>query len=830
MRSDFPQAAQIVVIGGGVMGCSVAYHLAKLGCRDVALLERHKLTSGTTWHSAAQVRQLRSTRNLTELIRHSVDLYSLLEAETGQATGWVRTGSLSIATNPDRLTHIRRQAALARAFGVEVHEIGPGEARELWPLMNAEDVIGAVFSPGDGRVNPSDLCAALVKGAKAGGARVFEGIRVTGFAVKAGRVAGVETDRGQIACEAVVNCAGLWGRQVAALAGVAAPLYACEHFYLLTKPIEGVTPHLPTLSDHDGRLYLRDEVGGLLIGCFEPWGKPLPLEALPADFAFDLLNEDWDHFEPMMMNALHRIPALETAEVRMLLNGPESFTPDGLFLLGEAPELRGFFLGCGMNSVGVATGGGAGRALAEWIVEGRPTMDLWPVDIRRFAPFQNNLRALAARIPEELGLHYAIAYPGREPGTARDLRQTPLHSRLAARGARFGTRMGWERPSYFVPSGESVSETLTFDRPGWFERVAAEHRAAREAVAVFDQSSFGKLLVQGRDAERLLQRVCANDLAVKPGRVVYTTMLNAQGGIEADLTVMRLSNEAYLMVTGTAQAVRDLDWLRRHMAEDDRVALTDVTSAGAVLGVMGPAAREMLQGLTSADLSNRAFRYFTWQDIDLGCAPVRAARLSYVGELGWELYVASEFAAHVYDLIAQAGADHGLVDAGSHALTSLRLEKAYRAWGHDIGPEDTPLEAGLGFAVRFDKPGAFIGREALLAQRDQGLRRRLVVLTLEDPESLPLGDEPILHEGRIVGQVTSAAFGHSIGRAVAIGYVRLPGRGRVEEMIAAGGFELDIAGRRFAATAGLEAPWDPQGRRLRGLEPDWPQCQAPFGS
>jgi 4-methylaminobutanoate oxidase (formaldehyde-forming) len=814
VTTNLPPHASIVVIGGGIMGCSVAYHLAKLGCRDVVLLERHKLTSGTTWHSAAQVRQLRSTRNLTELIQYSTELYATLEAETGQATGWTRTGSLSIATNPDRLTHIRRQAALARAFGVEAHEISPREARELWPMMNGKDVIGAVFSPHDGRVNPSDLCAALVKGARAGGARVFEGVSVSGFVVEDGRVAGVETALDRIACETVVNCAGLWGRQVAALAGVAAPLYACEHFYLLTKPIEGVTPHLPTLSDHDGHLYIRDEVGGLLVGCFEPWGKPLPLAALPADFAFDLLNEDWDHFEPMMVNALHRIPALETAEVRMLLNGPESFTPDGLFLLGEAPELRGFFLGCGMNSVGIATGGGAGRALAEWIVEGRPTMDLWPVDIRRFAPFHNNLRTLAARIPEELGLHYAIAYPGREPTTARDLRQSPLHDRLAAKGARFGTRMGWERPSYFVPPGQTVSHPLTFGRPAWFDCVGAEHRAAREAVAIFDQSSFGKLRVEGRDAERLLQRLCANDLAVPPGKAVYTAMLNEQGGIESDLTVMRLAEAAFLLVTGTAQPCRDADWIRRHI-DGERVALSDVTSTTAVLGVMGPRSRALLQGLTSADFSNEAFPYFTWQAIDLGHATVRAARLSYVGELGWELYVPSDCAAYVYDLIAEAGAEHGLVDAGSYALTSLRVEKAYRAWGHDIGPEDTPLEAGLGFALRLNKGAPFIGRAAVLAQRDLGPKRRLVVFTLRDPEALPLGDEPILRGGTIVGQVTSAAFGHSLGRSVALGYVRPPEGTAVEDALAGGGFELDIAGRRFAADASLRPPWDPQGRRPR---------------
>jgi 4-methylaminobutanoate oxidase (formaldehyde-forming) len=815
MSESLPTSARAVVIGGGVMGCSTAYHLAKLGCPEVVLLERRQLTCGTTWHSAAQVRQLRSTRNLTQLIQYSAELYAALEAETGQATGWARTGSLSIATTPDRLNHIRRQATLARAFGVEAYEILPKEAQELWPMMNGADVIGAVFSPSDGRVNPSDLCAALVKGAKAAGARVIEGVTVTGFETRGGRVTAVETDRGRIACEAVANCAGLWGRQVAALAGVAAPLYACEHFYLLTKPIEGVTARLPTLSDHDGHLYIRDDVGGLLVGCFEPWGKPLPLENLPKDFAFDLLNEDWDHFEPMMLNALHRIPALETAEARMLLNGPESFTPDGFFLLGEAPELRGFFLGCGMNSVGVASGGGAGRALAEWIVEGRPTSDLWPVDIRRFGRFNNNLQALSERIPEELGLHYAIAYPGRERTTARGLRRSPLHGHLAAKGARFGARFDWERPKWFAPQDEAVDETPTFGRPGWFGRVAAEHRAAREAVALFDQSSFGKLLVQGRDAERFLQGLCANDLAVPPGRAVYTALLNERGGIEADLTVLRLTEASFLVVTGTAQVVRDAHWLRRHLEEGLYATVSDVTSAYAVLGVMGPKSRDLLRRLTPADLSNAAFPYFTWREIELGQALVRAARLSYVGELGWELYVPSEFACHVYDAVTAAGRDLGLADAGTEALASLRIEKAYRAWGHDIGPDDTPLEAGLGFAVKLDKPGGFIGREALLRQREAGVGRRLVGLTLDDPEALPLGDEPILKGGAIAGQVTSAAFGHSLGRAVALGYLRLPVGTSAEEMIAQGDFMLDIAGRQVSARPSLSPPWDPQGRRLR---------------
>jgi 4-methylaminobutanoate oxidase (formaldehyde-forming) len=500
MVTPFPTAARVVVIGGGAMGCSTLYHLAKMGCTDAVLLERAELTSGTTWHSAAQVRALRSTENLTRLIKDSIALYTGLEAETGQSTGWSQSGSLSLATSEDRLTHIKRQADLSRAFGLEAHVVGPKEAAELWPLMRSDDVIGAVYSPGDGRVNPSDLCAALAKGARARGAKIFEHTPVTGFDIGDGRVRGVETAQGRIACDAVVLCGGLWSRAVGALAGVSVPLYACEHFYLLTKPIDGIDGHLPTLGDHDGYLYIRDDVGGLLVGCFEPEGKALPLEALPKDFSFDLLNEDWDHFEPMMLNALHRIPALETAEARTLLNGPESFTPDGSPLMGESPDVGGFFLGCGMNSMGVATSGGAGKALAHWVLEGHPEFDLWPVDIRRFAPFHAEEASLRARAPEVLGDHYAISYPGAEFETARNTRRGLVHERLAEKGAVFGQRMGWERADWFDASGDR-SRVLQFGKPAWHDLVAAEHRAARDAVALFDQTSFGKLLVEGADAE-----------------------------------------------------------------------------------------------------------------------------------------------------------------------------------------------------------------------------------------------------------------------------------------------------------------------------------------
>lgn len=811
---ELPAAAGAVVIGGGVIGCSAAYHLAKMGCRDVVILERRRLTCGTTWHSAGLVRQLRSTRNLTELIRYSARLYASLEAETGQATGWLETGSLSIATNPDRLTHVKRQASLARAFGVEVEVIDAVRVGELWPLMRTDDVIGAVHSPSDGRVNPSDLSLSLVKGAKALGVRVVEGVPVTGFRMRNGRMAGVETGEGTIETPVAVDCAGLWGREVAALAGAAAPLYAVEHFYLLTEPIPGVDGHPPILSDHDGHLYLRDEVGGLLVGCFEPGGKAIAPEDLPADFEFDLLNEDWDHFEPMMINAMHRIPALETARARMLLVGPESFTPDGMFLLGEAPETPGFFLCCGMNSGGVALAGGVGKALAEWVLEGRPERELWHADIRRFPAVMNGLKGLRERAPETMMLHFSVAYPDREHDTARDLRQSPLHGRLAKRGARFEQRMAWERPAWFGNPGNGADEGLCFGKPPWFGRIEAEHRAAREGVAVFDQTSFGKLKIQGRDSEALLGRLAANDVAVPPGRVVYTGFLNEDGGYESDLTLMRLDGDTYLAVTGAARPVRDADWIRSHVQDGEAAAVTDVTEEFAVLGVVGPRSRELLSRLSAADFSNQAFPYYACREIEVAGVEVLAARLSYAGELGWELYAPMAAAGAVYDALIEAGEDLGLVDAGMKALTSLRLEVAYRDWGHDLSPDDTPWEAGLGFAVKLEKPVPFIGRDALLRQRDRGLARRLVVFTMDGEEAYPLGTEPIYHQDRLVGEIKSAAFGHTLGRAVALGYVETNGA-EIGDMIEAGGFELEIACERFPAGASLKAPYDPEGRRPR---------------
>ncbi len=807
----FPEAAQAVVIGGGILGCSTAYHLVEAGLRDVVLLERKQLTCGTTWHSAAQVRQLRSTRNLTQLIKDSVALYGKLEAETGLSTGWNQTGSFSIACNPDRLIHLRRQAALARLYGIEVEEVDAAAVAQHWPLARTDDVVGAIYSPSDGRVNPSDLCRALVKSARRRGLTVIEEAPVTGFELTNGRVAAVETEQGRIACETAVICAGLWSRSVAALAGAAAPVQACEHFYLLTKPIEGITGHLPTLGDHDGGLYIRDDVGGLLVGCFEPMGKALPLQELPKDFAFDLLPEDWDHFEPMMMNALHRIPALETAEVRMLLNGPESFTPDGSFLLGPAPEVEGLYYGCGMNSVGVATGGGAGKALAAWIAEGAAPMDLDEAHPARFNPLEAQTRALLARAPEALGLHYAIGFPGREYQTARGLKCVSFHDRLVQEGAVFGQRFGWERALYFGAPDPAVPPT--FGRPAWFDNVAAEVRAAHESVALFDQSSFGKIRVSGSGAEAFLQRLCANDMSRAPGRAIYTALLNPAGGIESDLTALRLGASDYLLLTGTNRLRRDLAWLRRHRQPGEAVTFEDQTDAYAIIGVMGPQSRALLQALGAVGFDNGAFAYFSHREAELAGTALRATRLSYVGELGWELLVESAKAPAVFDRLLEAGRAWGIRCAGALAQTAMRLEKSFLSIGHDIGPDVTPLDANLGFAVKLKSGLDFIGRPALEAQARAGAAGRLVSLVFESGNACPIGHEPILCKGRHVGQITSAGYGHRIAAPVALAFLEaalLPSAGELPKVV------VDIAGERQAARLVRGAVFDPEGLRMRG--------------
>jgi 4-methylaminobutanoate oxidase (formaldehyde-forming) len=808
-----PAHARAVIVGGGIVGCSVAYHLTKLGWRDVVLLERRELSCGTTWHAAGLVGQLRSSHNLTRLASYGAVLYERLEAETGQATGFRRSGSLSVARTAERMIELKRGASMARCFGVDVQVISPGEAGRRWPLMRTDDLAGAVWIPGDGRTNPIDTTLALARGARNDGATILENVTVTGIQRERGAATGVRTDHGDITCEVVVNCAGMWGREVGRMAGVNVPLHAAEHFYIVTEPMAGVTRDLPVLRDTDGYIYVREEVGGLLMGGFEPAAKPWGMDGIPADFKFALLPEDWEHFRVLMEQACVRIPALETAPVRRHVNGPESFTPDNRYMLGEAPELRNFFVAVGFNSIGIASAAGAGRALAEWIVGGEPAMDLWDVDIRRFMPFQGNARYLRERTREVVGLLYAMHWPFRQPETARGVRRSVLHDRLAARGAAFGVVAGWERANWFAPHGAEPRYAYTYGRQNWFATAAAEHRAVREAVGLFDQSSLAKLLLQGPDTTATLQRLCANDVDVPVGRIVYTQMLNARGGIECDLTVTRLAADAYLVVTVAAAATHDADWIRRGIATT-RVTLTDVTSACTVLGVMGPRSRDLLARLTGADLSNAAFPFGTVREIELGYASVRATRITYVGELGWELYVPTELAMGVYDDVVAAGEGLGLRHAGYHAMDSLRVEKGYRSWGHDIGSEDTPLEAGLSFAVAFQK-GGFTGREALLRQRDTPLERRLVMFALDDPEPLLLGDEPIWRDGALVGRITSGAYGHTLGRAVGMGYVAHPD-GVDAAFVQAGRWELEIATERFAAAARLEPLYDPTSARVRG--------------
>jgi len=812
--TKLPSHAEIVVIGGGIIGCSTAYHLAKNGKKDVVLLERQKLTSGTTWHAAGLVRAMLYSGNLTKLARHSVELYTRLEKETGQATGFKQHGSISIAVNGERLDELRRGASMAKAFGVEAEEISKAELLKKWPLMNVEDVAGAVFFPRDGQCNPSDTTMALAKGARMGGVKIFEGVKVTGVLTKDGRATGVRTVDGEISAEVVVNCGGMWAREIGLMAGVSVPLHAAEHFYVVTEPIEGLPSDLPVMRNMDSCAYYKEDAGKLLIGAFEPKAKPWGMKGIPEDFCFDELPEDFDHFQPILEGAIHRVPVLAETGIRKFFNGPESFTPDQRYLLGETPELKNFFVAAGFNSIGIQSAGGAGMALAEWICNGHPPFDLWDVDIRRMMPHQNRKTYLYDRVSEALGLLYAMHWPFRQFETARGIRLTPLYHRLKAHGACFGEVAGWERANWFAPKGVEPKYEYSFGRQNWFEYAAAEVKATREKVGLFDQSTFAKFLVRGADAERELQRISAADVGVAPGRAVYTQWLNERGGIEADLTITRLDEDSYMVVTSAASAVRDLTWLKRSLAADARVTVDDVTNAYAVLGVMGPNSRALLQPLTDDDLSNQGFPFGTSREIEIAHIRLRATRISYMGELGWELYVPSEFAAGLFDILVAKGEPHGLTLCGMHAMDTLRIEKAYRHWGHDITDEDTPLEAGLGFAVAFDKNRPFIGREALLQQRGKKLGRRLVQFALEDPEPLLYHNEPIYRDGALVGHTTSANYGHHLGRAIAMGYVRNEA-GVDAEFVNGGKFEIEVGLRRYAARASLKPFYDPTSARMK---------------
>ena len=799
---SIPANARVVVIGGGIAGVSAAYHLNKLGISDVVLLEQGKLTCGTTWHAAGLVGQTRATRNATRMSRYGIELYASLEQETGLATGWKQCGSLNVARTSDRLTLMKRQMARARSFGVEFEFISIAEAQRLAPILRIDDLSGAVWIPGDGKANPTDLTQSLAKGARSKGTRIFEGIKVIGVHRHNGHVTALDWKSddasGRIDCEIIVNCAGQWARDFAANAGVNVPLYSAEHFYVVTQPIQGVTPSLPVIRDPDGFIYYKEEVGGLVMGGFEPVAKPWNVDPIPDRFEFQLLAEDWDHFEVLMTNAIHRTPCLETAQVKLLLNGPESFTLDGNFILGEAPELDGYFVCAGFNSAGIANAGGAGRLIAEWIVEGEAPFDVFDIDIRRFAPFHANRRHLADRIVESLGLHYAMRWPREELTTVRPLRRSPLYDRLKAKGAVFGTKLNWERANYFVPSGAS-QPPYTFGTPGWLPYVLDEQRACRDDVAVFDQTSFAKFVLKGRDALTALQRLCANDIDVSIGRIVYTPMLNARGGFESDLTITRLAPDTFFIVTGSAQATRDFAWIERHLDRNEHASLFDVTSAYSVVSVMGPKAEALLRRLSSHDLSKANLPFSTTAEIDVGYARVRAARMSYVGGSGFELYVATDQCVTLYEALWSAGGEFGLRDAGYYAIDALRIEAGRRAWGAELSPDGSPWEAGLAHTVKLEKAMPFIGREALVAQRDAGIRKRLVQFTFDDPAAFPWGGEPLLMNGRVVGELTSAGYSRKLGRAVAMAYARDDAL-LTDAAILEARYEVDIAGERFAVT------------------------------
>jgi 4-methylaminobutanoate oxidase (formaldehyde-forming) len=814
--SDFPTSAKAVIIGGGIVGCSTAYHLAKLGWTDVVLLERKKLTSGTTFHAAGLVGQLRSNANITQLLGYSVDLYKRLEAETGQATGWKMNGGLRLACNQERWTEVKRQATTARSFGLDMQLLSPKEAQDLWPLMTIDDVVGAAFLPTDGQANPSDITLSMAKGARMAGAAIFEDTKALSVDIDKGRITGVVTDKGRIDCEVVICCAGQWTRDFAATVGVNVPLVSVEHQYMLTEPINGVTRDLPTLRDPDRLTYYKEEVGGLVMGGYEANPIPWATGGIPPGFHYTLLDSNFDHFEQLVELALGRVPALETAGVKQLTNGPESFTPDGNFILGEAPELKNFFVGAGFNAYGIAAGGGAGMALAEWVAKGEPPFDLWPVDIRRFGRPHFDTDWVRTRTLEAYGKHYTMAWPHEEHDSGRPCRKSPLYEALKARGACFGEKLGWERPNWFadLEAGEEPRDIYSFGRQNWFAAVGREHKAARETAVLIDQTSFAKFSLKGPDAEAALGWIAANDVARPVGSLVYTQMLNDKGGIECDLTVARVAHDEYYIVTGTGFATHDFDWIRRNIPEGMNVQLFDITSANAVLSLMGPKSRAILEAVTSDDVSNEGFRFGQAKTIGIAGCPVRALRVTYVGELGWELHLPVEYAITVFDALMAAGGEHGLRPAGYRAIESLRLEKGYRAWGSDIGPDHTPDEAGLGWAVKLKKNIDFKGRTAVDAQRRDGVKKILSCFVVDAPDIVLSGRETIYRNGQRVGWLTSGGYGYTIGKSVGYGYVRNPA-GVDASYVLSGEYELEIATERVPCSVQLDPLYDPEMARIK---------------
>lgn len=808
---SLPASSKTIIIGGGIVGCSTAYHLAQMG-QEVLLLEKAALTSGSTWHAAGLVGQLRSSANITQLLGYSIELYNKLEEETGLATGWKMNGGLRLACSAERWTEVKRQATTAHSFGLDMQLLTPQEAQDLWPLMDISDVVGAAFLPTDGQASPSDITQALAKGARAKGAVLKENTPVTEILTEGGVLTGVRTADGDIACEKLVLCCGQWTRELAKSVGVTVPLVSVEHQYLITEPFD-VPSNLPTLRDPDRLTYYKEEVGGLVMGGYEPNGIPWAEKGIPDPFDFQLLDSNFDHFEQLIELSLPRVPKLETAGVKQLINGPESFTPDGNFILGEAPEMNNVFIGAGFNAYGIAAGGGAGMALAEWVANGAPPYDMWPVDIRRFGRPHTDTDWVRTRTMEAYGKHYTMAWPSEEHDSGRPCRRSPLYQTLKGAGAVFGEKLGWERPNWFAEAGEEARDIYTFERPNWHGPVGREHKAAREAAVLFDQTSFAKFILKGPDAEAALQWTAANRVDKPLGAIIYTQMLNDKGGIECDLTCVRTGYDEYYIVTGTGYATHDFDWIRRNIPEGMNAQLVDVTSSNAVLSLFGPKARDILAVVTNDDVSHESQPFGAAKQIGIAGCPVLAMRITYVGELGWELHLPTEYAQTVFDALHAAGAPHGLRNAGYRAIETLRLEKGYRAWSSDIGPDHTPDEAGLGWAVKMKSNIPFKGREAVAAQREGGVKKMLATFTT-DGGTILSGRETIYRNGKRCGWLSSGGYGHTLGHSIGMGYVRAD-QVVDKAYVLDGAYELEVATERVPAQITLAPLFDPKMERVK---------------
>ena len=820
MNKSLPHEVKIIIVGGGIIGCSVAYHLAKEGAKEVLLLERGQLTCGSTFHAAGLVGQLRSSANITKVLKNSVDLYQNIESETGQATGWKMNGGMRLACTNDRWTELKRQATTAHSFGLDMELLSPQEAKELWPLMETNDLVGAAYLPTDGQINPSDITQALAKGARQRGVTIIEDAKVIGIRTEntdisgCRKIAAVQTDFGEILCEKLINCAGQWAGVVGQMAGVSVPLVSVQHQYLITEPIEGITKDLPTLRDPDKLTYWKEDVGGLAMGGYEPNPLPWGIEGIPEDFKFSLLQENYKHFEQFMISAVERVPEFENVGIRKLINGPEAFTPDGNFILGESPEVKNFFVGAGFNAFGIASAGGAGKALAEWVLANEPPMDLWVVDIRRFSKVHQDKKWTRGRSLEIYGKHYSISWPKEEHKSCRPYFKSPIFEKLKQQGACFGSKLGWERPNWFTTENIIPKDIYSFGRQNWFPFVAEEHRKVRENVAVFDQSSFAKFRVTGLDSETFLSRICANNVAKPEGTITYTQMLNSKGGIECDVTVARLSHDEYYIVSGTGFRTHTESWIRNQLYSSEKIELRDMTEEWAVFSLMGPSSRKVLSKITQSDLQNEIFPFGKCRTIEINGNSILALRITYVGELGWELHIPCSAAESVYESLMEEGKKYGITNAGYRAIESLRLEKGYREWGSDISSDNTPFEAGLGWAVKINSGEEFTGRESLLYKQKYPLKKMLACFTIDNPEIVLFGRETIIRNGEVAGWLTSGGWGHTVQKNIGYGYVRHPD-GVDKEFLDSGKYELEIATVKHKCKLHFGPLYDPEMKKIK---------------